>query len=93
MINVSSYPMVTELASQSNIGRISSLYYLASMLAQSVTPVLIGSIMAFATGYKGLFWYSTILTILAFIIFILYKENKMKVNMIKKGILESFDND
>ena len=93
MINVSSYPMVTELASQSNIGRISSLYYLASMLAQSVTPVLIGSIMAFATGYKGLFWYSTILTILAFIIFMLYKENKIKVNMIKKGILESFDND
>ena len=93
MINVSSYPMVTELANQSNIGRISSLYYLASMLAQSVTPVLIGSIMAFGTGYNGLFWYSSILTIIAFGIFILYKENKKKVEMLKKGFFESFDSD
>jgi len=93
LINVSSYPMVTELASQSNIGRISSLYYFASMLAQSVTPVLVGSIMAFATGYNGLFWYSTVLTVLAFITFMFYKENKEKVQIIKKGVFESFDND
>lgn len=93
MINVSSYPMVCELASQSNIGRISGLYYLASMLAQSVTPVLIGAIMAYCTGYKGLFYYSSILTVLAFICFMMYKENKQKVEIVKKGIFESLDVD
>ncbi len=92
-INVSSYPMVCELASQSNIGRISGLYYLASMLAQSVTPILVGAIMAFATGYKGLFYYSSILTFLAFITFMLYKENKKKVEIVKKGFFESMDVD
>ena len=93
MINVSSYPMVAELASQKNIGTISSLYYIASMLAQSVTPILVGLIMANITGYKGLFYYSSVLTVLAFIVFMLYKENKKKVEIVKKGILESFDND
>ncbi len=91
MINVSSYPMVCELASQANIGRISGLYYLASMLAQSVTPVLIGAIMAFGTGYQGLFYYSSILTVLAFVCFMLYKENKQKVEIIKKGFFEGLD--
>ncbi len=93
MINVSSYPMVCELASQSNIGRISGLYYLASMLAQSVTPVLIGAIMAFGTGYQGLFYYSSILTVLAFVCFMLYKENKQKVEIVKKGFFEGLDVD
>ena len=93
LINVSSYPMVCELASQSNIGRISGLYYLASMLAQSVTPILVGAIMAFATGYKGLFYYSSILTLLAFITFMLYKENKKQVEIVKKGFFESMDVD
>ncbi|MCR5787452.1 MAG: MFS transporter [Acholeplasmatales bacterium] len=90
LINVSSYPMVCELASQKNIGKISSYYYLASMLAQSVTPILVGLIMAFGTGYKGLFYYSSIVTIIAFIVFILYKENKQKVEILKKGF-ELFD--
>lgn len=90
LINVSSYPMVCELASQKNIGRISSYYYLASMLAQSVTPILVGLIMAFITGYKGLFFYSSIITILAFVVFITYKENKQKVEILKKGF-EIFD--
>lgn len=93
IINVSSYPMVCELASQKNIGTISSLYYMASMLAQSVTPVLIGLIMAKITGYVGLFYYSSVLSVLAFISFFLYKENKEKVNIVKKGLFEHFDND
>ena len=92
-INVSSYPMVIELASRKNIGRISSLYYIASMLAQSVTPILVGLIMAYATGYKGLFYYSSALSVLAFITFFLYKENKEKVEYLKKGLFEHFDND
>lgn len=92
MINVNSYPMICELASQKNIGKLSSYYYTAAMLAQSVTPVIIGLIMSFVTGYGGLFYYSTVLSVLAFVVFSLYKENKETVKIIKKG-LEAFDQD
>ncbi len=92
VINVSSYPMVCECANQKNIGKISSYYYVASMLAQSVTPILVGFIMA-KNGYEPLFYYSSILTVIAFIVFILYKENKEKVEIIKKGLFENFDQD
>lgn len=64
VINVSSYPMVCECANQKNIGKISSYYYVASMLAQSVTPILVGFIMA-KNGYEPLFYYSSILTVIA----------------------------
>ena len=91
-INVSSYPMVCECASQKNIGKISSMYYFASMLAQSVTPILVGFIMS-KNGYHPLFYYSSALTVIAFIVFMLYKENKKQVEIIKKGLFEHFDQD
>ena len=92
LINVNSYPMVAELASQKNIGKVTSYYYVASMVAQSSTPIVVGLIMAFATGYSGLFYYSAILSVVAFVVFMLYKENKEKVKLIKRG-LEAFDQD
>ncbi len=92
VINVSSYPMVCECANQKNIGKISSYYYVASMLAQSVTPIIIGLIMS-KIGYEPLFYYSSALTVIAFIVFMFYRENKEKVEIIKKGLFESFDQD
>jgi len=92
VINVSSYPMVCECANQKNIGKISSYYYVSSMLAQSVTPILVGLIMS-KNGYEPLFYYSSVLTVVAFIVFVFYKENKEKVEIIKKGLFENFDQD
>lgn len=93
MINVNSYPMVIELCSQNNIGKYTGRYYAASMVAQSLTPILIGFIIAFVLkSYNVLFWYSVILMVMAFTVFIFYKENKEKVIQIKKGI-EIFDQD
>ena len=84
--------MVCECANQKNIGKISSYYYVSSMLAQSVTPILVGLIMS-KNGYEPLFYYSSVLTIIAFVVFMFYKENKEKVEIIKKGLFENFDQD
>lgn len=91
MINVNSYPMILEMSNQNNIGKITGIYYVASMLAQSVTPVLLGIIMTLQGHTKPLFYYSLGLSILAFIIFVFFKENNCKKN-IKTG-LEAFDVD
>lgn len=93
LINVNSYPMVIELCSQSDIGKYTGMYYQASMIAQSLTPILVGFIMSFVfKSVSVLFVYSTILMAVALIVFSFFKENKERVQQIKKGI-EIFDQD
>lgn len=88
LINVNSYPMMVEMSSSKDIGKYTGLYYTASMLAQSFTPILMGAIIAFVPGVtlKQLFLYSTIVAALALIVFVLFKEDKTKVKEIKKGL-------
>ncbi len=66
-INVNSFPMVVELAKNSNVGKYTGYYYTASMAAQAITPWVSGLIMdAFGT-MKPLFPYATIFVALAFV--------------------------
>lgn len=94
LINVNSYPMMVEMSSSKDIGKYTGVYYTASMLAQSLTPILMGGIIAFVPSItlRHLFLYSAIVAILALIVFILFKEDKNKVKQIKSG-LSSLDND
>ena len=69
-INCCSYPMFVELASGKNIGRYTGLYYAASMLAQTLTPVCAGLLVYFAEKWDILFVYSTIVMAAALIVFI-----------------------
>ena len=94
LINVNSYPMMVEMSSSKEIGKYTGLYYTASMLAQSLTPILMGGIIAFVPGVtlKQLFLYSTIVAVLALIVFIFFKEDKTKVKAAKNG-LSAFDQD
>lgn len=94
LINVNSYPMMVEMSSSKEIGKYTGLYYTASMLAQSVTPILMGGIIAFVPGVtlKQLFLYSAIVAILALIVFIFFKEDKTKIKEIKNG-LSAFEQD
>ena len=91
LINVHSYPMMVEMAHKGNIGKLTGYYYTASMSAQSLTPILIGAIMTFTMqgSARPLFYYSTILIILAIVVFSSYKEDKQKIKQIKQG-LEAF---
>lgn len=45
IINVNTLPMVTELAKGSNVGKYTGYYYVASMTAQAITPMIAGAIM------------------------------------------------
>ena len=44
LIHICSFPLVTDYCTSDKLGKFTSLYYTASMLAQSVTPILIGFI-------------------------------------------------
>lgn len=93
LINVNSYPMMVEMSSSKEIGKYTGYYYTASMLAQSLTPILMGAIIAFAEGVtlRHLFLYSTIVAVIALVFFIFFKENRKNV---KASVgLSSFDQD
>ena len=101
LININSFPMIVEFSNSENIGKYTGYYYMASMLAQSITPILIGLIMddpfnAFDNiGLRALFIYASIMMITSLIIFMLVKEKisikerrEMNKNN-KKSALES----
>lgn len=74
-INVNSYPMVVEMASKRNIGKLTGWYYVASMLAQSITPICIGLLFG-VLGYKFLFPYAMLFIFIALIVFLFYRPQK-----------------
>ena len=65
-INVNSFPMVVELASGSNVGKYTGLYYTASMAAQIATPMFSGLLMDIF-GMRVLFPYAAVFVALAFL--------------------------
>lgn len=94
LINASSYPMIVEMANKENVGRFTGLYYTFSMAAQTATPILVGIIMSLkSTGLRILYIYSFILTIIAVIVFSLYKENKNKNKIITKKGFAALNNE
>jgi hypothetical protein len=94
LINVNSYPMMVEMSTSSEIGKYTGMYYTASMIAQSITPILFGAIIAFddIIDLRHLFMYSAIMAVLAFVVLFFFKENKEKVKEIKMG-LSALDQD
>ena len=91
-INCCSYPMFVELASGSNVGKYTGLYYAASMLAQTLTPVCAGLLILKAGKWDILFVYSTIVMAAALIVFVFVDNVKAQNVKIKKG-LEALDQD
>ena len=86
LININSFPMVVEYSNTKNLGKFTSYYYISSMLAQTVTPVLVGVIMDFsAKGQRLLFVYSSIMMVLAIIVFMLVQEKVKLKDRIEKN--------
>ena len=65
-INVNSYPMVVEMSKSSDIGKYTGIYYTASMIAQTVTPLLSGLLMD-TFSMRWLFPYCVVFCVFAFI--------------------------
>ena len=89
LININSYPMIVEMSSADNIGKFTGYYYTASMIAQTITPILIGLIMSFnSIGLKLLYVYAAIMMLIALIIFLFSKEKRNVKVTEKKTLLE-----
>ena len=91
-INVNSFPMVVELAKESDVGKYTGWYYTASMSAQVITPVLSGALMDLVGNMLPLFPYACICVALAFLTMFFVKHGDSKP-VESKSILENFDVD
>lgn len=90
-INVNSFPMVVELATGSDVGKYTGLYYTASMSAQIITPILSGFLVQ-KIGWHVFFPYAAIFASLSFVTMLFVKHGDTKPK--KKGsLLENLDVD
>ena len=91
IINVNTLPMVTELAKGSNVGQYTGYYYVASMTAQAITPIVGGAILDH-TGddQKGLlFVYGIACIAVAFVTMFFTKHGDNRPER-KKKVVEYF---
>ena len=88
LINASSYPMLVEMCSSKKIGKFTGYYYTVSMLAQTITPILVGIIMNSSDiSLRLLYVYSAVLMALAFIVILFFKGKvPSKSKNSKKGL-------
>lgn len=56
--NVNTLPMVLEVSTPEDIGRFTGIYYIATMSAQTIGPILGGLVMDYIGGSKALFIFS-----------------------------------
>ena len=75
LIHICSFPLVVDYCSKDKVGRYTAIYYSASMLAQSITPIAIGFIFRFTT-WQALPIYSASLMAVAGLIFFFVKAPK-----------------
>ena len=75
LVHNCSFPMVVELCSAEKIGKFTGYYYTASMSAQTVTPVLLGFFLTHLTLWGVLPVYAFVLTVAAFVVFLLLVKN------------------
>ncbi len=90
-INVNSFPMAVEIASDGDEGRYTGYYYTFSMAAQVLTPILSGVFLQYVS-YKSLFPYAVVFAVLAFFTMTQVKHGDVVKND-KKSLLEHLDVD
>lgn len=88
-INVNSLPMVVEMASNSDVGKYTGLYYTFSMSAQILTPIISGALLQYVS-YRTLFPYSVIFALLSLVTMSQVKHGDSKPE-VKEDVLENFD--
>ena len=89
-INVNSLPMVVEMCSGADTGKFTGYYYTFSMAAQTVTPVVAGTLMN-RVGYGTLFPYAGLFVAAAFVTMLFVKHGDTKAEAARG--LEAFDID
>ncbi len=77
-----SFPMVLELCSANKIGQFTGYYYIASMSAQTITPILIGFILTKTLAWNTLPVYATVMIVFSLTTFTVLVKN-IKSNKVK----------
>ena len=91
LVHVNSYPMVVELCSSKKIGAFTGYYYASSMVAQTITPMLLGTLMLIEGFDFGILpFYALICGTVSLIIVLFIKSVKIDKTTIKTG-LEAMD--
>ena len=93
LVHNCSFPMVVELCTSKKIGRFTGYYYAASMSAQTVTPVLLGLIFVQTRAWGVLPIYSSVLTALSALVFIMFVKNIRIKKVATVSGLEAFAED
>jgi maltose/moltooligosaccharide transporter len=75
LININSYPMVVEMTSSKSIGKYTGYYYLFSMSAAIISPILYGGLKDWL-GDGLLFVYSTVGLVIALLLMLLVKHGE-----------------
>ena len=88
-INVNSFPMVVDIASDGDIGKFTGYYYTFAMAAQVLTPILSGAFLQYVS-YKTLFPYAVVFSALALLTMLQVKHGDT-LPVAKKSMLEHLD--
>ncbi|MBO5777791.1 MAG: MFS transporter [Clostridia bacterium] len=75
--NVNTFPMVTELSTAETVGQYTGYYYVATMSAQAITPMIGGAVMD-AGQDKYLFLYSAVCIVVAIVLMCFVKHGDSK---------------
>ena len=87
LVHVNSFPMVVELCPNSKIGKFTGLYYAASMAAQSITPIALGSLLLHPNfSWQFLPVYAIVCTVASLVIFFFIKNVKSVKTGFSKGL-------
>jgi Major Facilitator Superfamily. len=88
-INVNSYPMIVEMCKGSDIGKYTGIYYMFSMSAQIVTPIVSGALLQYVS-YRTLFPYAVVFSFASLCTMLFVKHGDSRPEK-KKNVLENFD--
>ncbi|MCL2846266.1 MAG: MFS transporter [Firmicutes bacterium] len=85
LVNISAFPIVVEMASLKNIGKITGIYYIATQSAQFLTSVAAGYLFgALGSSWIDYFWlYGIVFMIAAFIMTLFFKPRRVDLASIE----------
>ena len=87
LVHVNSFPMVVELCPNSRIGQFTGYYYAASMAAQTITPIALGSLLLLPKfSWEFLPVYALVCVVAALAIFMFVKNVKNRKTTFSKGL-------
>lgn len=87
-INVNSYPMVVEMSRGCDVGKYTGLYYIISMTAQIITPILSGFLLD-QISYRILFPYAVVFSAASMMTMIFVKHGDSKP-IKKQKLMDNF---